>query len=34
MKKYQPLWQSIHLNHDVAAIGRGTAHFDLHLTRS
>jgi hypothetical protein len=34
MKKYQPLPQSIHLNHDLAATGHGTAHFDLCLTRS
>jgi hypothetical protein len=29
MKIYQPRPQSIHLNHDLAATGHGTAHFNL-----
>jgi hypothetical protein len=31
MKSYQPRPQSIHSNHDLAAAGRGIAHFDLWL---
>ena len=29
MKIYQPRPQSVHLNHDLAATGHGTAHFNL-----